>query len=114
MKDINKYILEKLIIDDTVKPSEIDKVVNFCIDYFKENFSLKEGKQYTIKTEEKDNKIFIHFYFKLSNSAFDREYLKQLINSGTNICKKLEKETKYVYYYSGSIQEKRLTLCNRT
>ena len=109
MKKINLYILEKLTINkDTKMLREEEEVFSVIYDFFtKENkLNVKGDFRLSITKDKKSNPEF--------NITFDDglndEVLKNCMNCGTELCKLIEKETGYEYYWSTRVKELTLNL----
>ena len=109
MKDFNTYILEKLKINKNTKMlREEEEVFSVIYDFFtKENkLNAKGDFRISITKDKKSNPEFnITFDDKLNDGV-----LKNCMNCGTELCKLIEKETGYDYYWSTKVKELTLNL----
>lgn len=109
MKELNLYILEKLKINkDTKMLHEKEEVFSVIYDFFtKENKLNPEGdfRILTIKDKKSNTEFIIAFADKLNS-----EVLKNCMNCGTELCKLIEKETGYEYYWYTKVKELTLNL----
>ena len=109
MKDFNVYIIEKLKINKNIKMlREEEEVFSVIYDFFTKENKLNEEedfKIFIIKDKKSNPEFNIIFDDKLNN-----EVLKNCMNCGTELCKLIEKETGYDYYWSTRVKELTLNL----
>lgn len=105
MNNIKQYIFEKLKINKDSKDDKDIVLKDFIIHYLDKNNSLKYEKDYNInfRSDEKNGK-----YIDIKFLNFNYDDLKKI--NKIDLCKQIEKELSYDYYWSLDWKTKTISL----
>ena len=112
MKDMNKYILEKLHLNKDINRAftdeELNDIFNFIVKFYthgKQNsYHLSYKYNLCVNIDKKDAKY--PFSIEFDHNRLNDDSLKKCMNSGTELCTEIQNELGFDLYWSKKLPNK--------